>query len=77
MFEVTPQWVAKRYQRWGKDSPLYQARVLGQFPEQGDDTLIPLSWIEAAVKEGVGTRGAYRTRGRASQGMDRIRVCGF
>src|SRR5690606_24718270 len=47
---VTPQWVAKRYQRWGKDSPLYQARVLGQFPEQEDDTLIPLSWIEAAVK---------------------------
>lgn len=47
---VTPQWVAKRYQRWGKDSPLYQARVLGQFPEQGDDTLIPLSWIDAAVK---------------------------
>lgn len=45
---VTPQWVATRYQRWGPTSSLYQARVLGQFPEQGSDTLIPLAWIEAA-----------------------------
>ena len=47
---VTPQWVAKRYQRWGPDSQLYQARVLGQIPTIGDDTLIPLHWIEAAVQ---------------------------
>ncbi|MDI6840444.1 MAG: hypothetical protein QMD71_06335 [bacterium] len=47
---VTPQWVAKRFQRWGKNSPLYQARVLGQFPTQGTDTLIPLDWIERAVR---------------------------
>jgi len=46
---VTPQWVAKRLERWGRDSPLYQARVLGQIPTIGDDTLIPLSWIEAAT----------------------------
>lgn len=48
---VTPSWVAKRYQRWGENSPLYQSRVMGQFPTQGTDTLIPLDWIDRAVKQ--------------------------
>jgi len=47
---ITPQWVAQRYKRWGKESPLYQSRVLGHFPKQSTDTLIPLVWIEAAVR---------------------------
>ena len=47
---VTPQWVAKRFARWGKDSPLYQSRVMGRFPTQGTDTLIPLDWIDRAIK---------------------------
>ena len=47
---ITPSWVADKYKRWGPSSPAYQARVKGQFPEQGDDTLIPLSWIEAAME---------------------------
>ncbi len=45
---VTPEWVARRYRRWGPTSPLYEGRVLATFPEQGTDTLIPLAWIEAA-----------------------------
>lgn len=47
---ITPQWVAQRFKRWGKESPLYQSRVLGQFPKQSKDTLIPLTWIEAAAR---------------------------
>ena len=46
---VTPQWVKERQQIWGIDNPLYQSRVLGQFPDQTQDTLIPLSLIEAAI----------------------------
>jgi len=45
---ITPDWVARRRKRWGPASPMYQSRVLAQFPEQGRDTLIPLGWIEAA-----------------------------
>ena len=45
---VTPQWVATRFKRWGADSPLYKSRVLGEFPDAGTDSLIPLSWVEAA-----------------------------
>lgn len=45
---VTPDWVADKYRRWGPSSALYQSRVLGDFPEEGTDTLIRLSWVEAA-----------------------------
>lgn len=46
---ITPAWVADKYEKWGPSSPAYQARVLGQFPSEGEDTLIPLAWIEAAM----------------------------
>lgn len=47
---VTPDWVADKYKRWGPQSVAYVARVTGNFPEGGDDTVIPLSWIEAAME---------------------------
>lgn len=50
---VTLEWVEERKQEWGESSPLYQAKVLGQFPVEGSDTLIPLSWVERAVKADV------------------------
>ena len=46
---VTPFWVADSFRRYGTDSPWCQARVFGNFPEDAEDVLIPLSWIEAAV----------------------------
>ena len=45
---ITPEWVEERRTEWGEQSPLWQSRVLGDFPTQGEDTLIPLAWIEAA-----------------------------
>lgn len=47
---ITPSWVADRYRAWGPDSVPYQVRVMGNFPTQGDDTLIPLLWIELAME---------------------------
>lgn len=47
---VTPEWVEEKRIKWGEDSPMWYSRVLGEFPEQGDDTLIPLAWIEAAQR---------------------------
>ena len=47
---ITPAWVADRYKAWGEDSSPYQVRVLGNFPSQGEDTLIPLLWIELAME---------------------------
>jgi len=33
----------------GEDAPLFIAMNLGEFPAEGEDTLIPLSWVQAAV----------------------------
>lgn len=46
---VTPQWVADAEQNWGKDSYLYQVRVMGEFPSESEDTLIPLKLVEMAA----------------------------
>jgi phage terminase large subunit len=45
---VTRRWVYEKFWEWGEKSPLWQARVRGQFPEQAQDALISLAWIEAA-----------------------------
>ena len=47
---TTAAWVEERREIWKEGTPIYQARVLGEFSDQGKDTLIPLSQIEAAVK---------------------------
>ena len=46
---TTPRWVEERREIWGEDNPIYRARVLGEFPEQGDNTLLKLSDIAAAT----------------------------
>lgn len=48
---ISPIWTYERIIKWGVDSPVYQARVAANFPSQGEDTLIPLNWIEAAATE--------------------------
>ena len=46
---TTRRWVDERKKIWGEENPIYQAQVLGEFPDQGEDTLIPLSFVERAV----------------------------
>jgi hypothetical protein len=45
---VGPIWVSEKLKRWGEKSPLYQAKVLGRFPDRIADGLIPFSAIAAA-----------------------------
>jgi hypothetical protein len=47
---VGPVWVAERKRRWGVDSPMYQSKVLGKFPEQSRDGLIKIADIIAAAQ---------------------------
>jgi len=43
------EWVAERLEDYGgRESPLYRARVLGRWPDAGDDVLIPLALVESA-----------------------------
>ena len=46
---TTHEWVEERASIWGESSPMYQARVLGQFSDCPEDALIPLSKIEQAI----------------------------
>lgn len=42
-----PQDVAREY---GEDSPFYQGRVLGEFPETSEDSLVKRSWLDRSTK---------------------------
>lgn len=46
---VSRTWVAEKKKSWGEDSPLYQSKVLGLFPAQSSDALIPIASVTAAT----------------------------
>ena len=45
---VTRRWVKEKYEEWGEGHPLWEAKVLGQFPTQSENALISLAWLENA-----------------------------
>jgi hypothetical protein len=45
---ISQAWVNERRARWGEGSALWTAKVLGEFPDRSEDSLIPLSWVERA-----------------------------
>ena len=46
---VTRKWCEDRLRRWGENNPVYQSRVLGEFPTSAIDQLISLQDVEAAL----------------------------
>ena len=48
---TTNKWVQERRETWGEENPIYRARALGEFPDQGEDTLIKLTDIERAARQ--------------------------
>ena len=63
---VTRRWVREKHGEWGPQHPLWQARVLGDFPIHADDALLSLAWIEAATTRLL----AWRPRDRVEIGID-------
>ena len=53
---TSAKWVEERRETWGEDNPIFKARVLGQFPDQAEDTLISLSDVEAAAQRWAETK---------------------
>lgn len=48
---IAPSWVYHTgYKKWGVESPMFAARIMGEFPDMAEDTLIPLNWIELAME---------------------------
>lgn len=48
---VAPRWAKEKIDSWGVDSPMFQARVLGNFPSESVNTIIPLNYIELATEK--------------------------
>lgn len=58
---VTRKWIEDKEKKWGKSSPQFQARVMGQFPKQAMNSLISLSSLRDALntegKKGIRVLG--------------------
>lgn len=50
---ISREWVNERKHEWGHKSPLYQARVLGEFPTESSDTLISRAWVDKARRNNL------------------------
>lgn len=45
---LTTRWVIEQTRKWGINHPLTVSKILGTFPDAGDDSLVPLSVVEEA-----------------------------
>lgn len=45
---ISREWAEQRKRQWGENSAMYQGRVLGNFHADEEQSVIPLSWVEAA-----------------------------
>jgi phage terminase large subunit len=45
---ATRRWVKEKYYEWGPGHPLWDSKVLGNFPAQAEDALLSLAWLEQA-----------------------------
>jgi len=45
---TTRQWVKEKYREWGSGHPLWESRVMGNFPADDPQALIPLQYAEQA-----------------------------
>jgi phage terminase large subunit len=50
---LRPEWKDEIAAEFGTESPVYQVRVLGEFPDAGEGSLFPMSLIEAAQKREI------------------------
>jgi hypothetical protein len=48
---VGPTWVEERALDWGVDSPLYIAKVRGEFPSSTTDNVVPLAFVRNCQRE--------------------------
>src|SRR3990167_4255145 len=76
---TTPEWAYDRYLEYGEDHPFWHARVLGEFPPESEDTLIPIAWIDSAVERKIEVPASRRVLGVdvARYGNCETVVCDF
>ncbi|HVD04285.1 MAG TPA: hypothetical protein VNF75_09180 [Candidatus Dormibacteraeota bacterium] len=47
---ISREWANQRALQWGATSAVFQNRVMGEFADSNEDSVIPLSWVEAAFE---------------------------
>jgi ribosomal protein L37AE/L43A len=73
---TTRRWVKEKYFEWGPGHPLWEARVLGNFPSQSEDALLSLAWLEAAkYREGGDDGPLHAGLDVAGPGEDETVLC--
>lgn len=73
---TTRRWVKEKYFEWGPGHPLWEARVLGNFPLQSEDALLSLAWLEAAkYREGSAEGPLHAGLDVAGPGEDETVLC--
>lgn len=72
---ISRRWVKEKYYELGSNHPVWQARVMGDFPRQSEDALLSLAWLEQA-KYRTGEEGEW-TAGLdvAGPGKDETALC--
>jgi hypothetical protein len=73
---INASWAEQMKKQWGEFSSQYQNRVLGNFAEESEESVIPLSWIEKAVDRWVEWHRAGRREqsGIRTLGVDVARL---
>lgn len=63
---ITQDWVNDRKDQWGENSAVFKQRVLGEFDDSGENSVVPLAWVEKAIErwrekegKGEGLRPSY------------------
>lgn len=62
-FLLQRKWVEDKRRRWGENSAMWYGKIMARWPDQGSDTLIPISWLQAA-------KGRQIQRGLRTLGVD-------
>ena len=55
--QVSQKYIEECKEEYGEDSNAYRVRVLGEFPIEGDDVIIPLHLVESAVTREITSVG--------------------
>ncbi len=66
---ISRRWVREMVETYGIDHFFVQTRVLGNFPEQSEDSLISLTWLDRAKALRIDTRASVTTE-RINFGID-------
>jgi phage terminase large subunit len=72
---TTRRWVKEKYKEWGPNHPLWESRVLGNFPTQSEDALFALTWLEQAKLRTGGEGDLYAGLDVAGPGEDETVLC--